>query len=147
MDNGEQKPGVEKRIMFFSSKVELIHFVSMFFWSPCFSSFFFMTVFILNKSSFFGLAEVFPYSAKSLFPSKALQNAAARDFHRMAADASHAKEQRAEKTWGEVASYYRISTWLDISAQLKETSGQIIARSPENGIFLVREFPANAVWE
>lgn len=64
MDIGEQKPGVERESCFCSSKVELIHCVSMFFWV----SFIFLISFsrlclILNKSWFFGLAEVFPYSA------------------------------------------------------------------------------------
>ena len=116
MDNGEQKPGVKERIMLFLQKLS---WFILFLCLLCFL--FFLKLYrlclILNKSGFFGLAEVFPYSSQSLFPSKALQNAAARDFHRMAADASHAKEQRAEKSGGKLLDtilIHRISTWFDI---------------------------------
>lgn len=104
----EQKPGVKKNPWFVLQKVDVFLFASDVFVVSSFPHFFNFQVFNSKESFLVGWS--ISLLSQPLFPSKALQNAAARDFHRMAADASHAKEQRVQLK-GIYWENYREVTW------------------------------------
>lgn len=106
-----------KRITFFSSKVELIHLFLCFFGFLVFPQFFFMTVFILNKSWFFGWLKYFPTQPIAVSlprPYKTQLPGTSTGWQRM----HHTPRSRGRKKSGGklLHTIYRISTCFDISS-------------------------------
>lgn len=137
MDNGEQKPGVEKRItfLFFKSWVDSFCFY-VFLVSLFFLIFFSWLCLILNKSWFFWLAEVFPYW---IAIAVSLQGLTKRSCQGLPQDGSGCITRQGAEGGKEVGGSCFILWNLNLvwyKLNLRKLLGKIIARSPENGVFL-----------